>query len=786
MIQDSLLTITMIVYNEEKYIATAIPSILAQTFRDYNFFIINNGSTDGTLSIIEHFASQDSRITVINKQENDPAYGYKVFDLVKTPYYMSAAGHDFYLPQYVEKCLARLQSDPRIVLAYSKTMFLKDDKIFGPIPAVFETMEMSPINRSLFVAGGLVEAYQQYGIFRFDALIKVKIHHELAFDHIMLSELALLGMFALIDEPLFYLRQAATWGNVSVYRKKHFPDEANGVKPFLQMLAAFIEIADGCPDPIDRQMFKLAMFTSCTLRYKSILEMFDESLPSLFALSGFKELYACIEQLNGTFANVLLPHYTSEKADTPLPTGRADAAPSPAPMPSLEAGQLCPCRSNKRFRDCHGDLAWIRLLNTSIPTVAADKVLLGQALFYAKRGNLPLADLLVRSQIAQNPADADSLALLAEIALKIGKSRVALECLTGVLGILDRQKDQPERAAAVRSSLALLNSYEEEPAGADGRPKYLLIKAWGYGFWSDVDHLLGALLLAELTGRTPVVHWGENTLFGDPECTNAFDLYFEPVSEPAIGQLVGGDLSYYPPKWRSDNLLQENVDKWSGPYSRQSGILFFGRNEDVVVSDFHTPVAQLLPWIDKSSPYSQMKWHEIYRHLYAKYLVLKPQLAERIEEFYRQNMQGHQWLGVHVRGSDKILEQRDLERLNQEYYSQIDSLLSYNKELRIFLLTDSSTYLQAFIARYGDRILTTDAIRTDGEQGVHLMGHSGKEVGQAVIFDSYLGARCDYFLGNGGSNVSAAVGSLKAWEEGRFKLLGRDLRSNINVTIHNW
>ena len=44
---------------------------------------------------------------------------------------------------------------------------------------------------------------------------------------------------------------------------------------------------------------------------------------------------------------------------------------------------------------------------------------------------------------------------------------------------------------------------------------YLLIKS--YGFWSDVEHVIGALLLAEMTGRTPVVHWGGNSYFTDDE-----------------------------------------------------------------------------------------------------------------------------------------------------------------------------------------------------------------------------------------------------------------------------
>jgi hypothetical protein len=40
----------------------------------------------------------------------------------------------------------------------------------------------------------------------------------------------------------------------------------------------------------------------------------------------------------------------------------------------------------------------------------------------------------------------------------------------------------------------------------DGHARYLLIKAWGFGFWADLDHVLGALLLADLTRRVPVVY----------------------------------------------------------------------------------------------------------------------------------------------------------------------------------------------------------------------------------------------------------------------------------------
>ena len=62
-------TVTMPVYNGERYLGQAIESILNQTFRDFEFIIIDDGSTDGTAGILAHYQQIDSRIHVY-LQEN--------------------------------------------------------------------------------------------------------------------------------------------------------------------------------------------------------------------------------------------------------------------------------------------------------------------------------------------------------------------------------------------------------------------------------------------------------------------------------------------------------------------------------------------------------------------------------------------------------------------------------------------------------------------------------------------------------------------------------------------
>jgi len=59
------LSVVMSVFNGEKYIAEAIDSVLNQDFIDFEFIIVNDGSTDGSLRIIQSYS--DKRIVLVNK-----------------------------------------------------------------------------------------------------------------------------------------------------------------------------------------------------------------------------------------------------------------------------------------------------------------------------------------------------------------------------------------------------------------------------------------------------------------------------------------------------------------------------------------------------------------------------------------------------------------------------------------------------------------------------------------------------------------------------------------------
>lgn len=64
-----MISIIVPVYNSEKYIDRCLDSILNQTYKDLEIVLVNDGSNDQSLKILENYALRDTRIKVVN-QEN--------------------------------------------------------------------------------------------------------------------------------------------------------------------------------------------------------------------------------------------------------------------------------------------------------------------------------------------------------------------------------------------------------------------------------------------------------------------------------------------------------------------------------------------------------------------------------------------------------------------------------------------------------------------------------------------------------------------------------------------
>lgn len=67
------ISIIIPVYNAERYLRQCIESVIAQTFKDWEAILVNDGSKDGSLAICQEYASKDDRIKVIDKPNGGPS-----------------------------------------------------------------------------------------------------------------------------------------------------------------------------------------------------------------------------------------------------------------------------------------------------------------------------------------------------------------------------------------------------------------------------------------------------------------------------------------------------------------------------------------------------------------------------------------------------------------------------------------------------------------------------------------------------------------------------------------
>lgn len=308
--------------------------------------------------------------------------------------------------------------------------------------------------------------------------------------------------------------------------------------------------------------------------------------------------------------------------------------------------------------------------------------------------------------------------------------------------------------------------------------RFLLIRAWGCGFWSAMEHVSGQLLIAELANRIPVIYWGAESLYAAdrPLEEDAFTMYFLPVSNYSIEDIENVFFTYFPTKWKYVNVRYPvpitYLDLLNHP---QETLSFFNRTENVLVSQLHTDIHLYKHLINESHPAYGLDFHDIHRYFYQKYFKLQSSLEDEIEQFYQKHMKDrHPILGVHVRGSDKIRERPHLHQLNASYTPEIENYMNNNPTASIFLLTDSEAILASYKNKYGDRIINTDSIRTlDDRFSVHydLNQYSKRQKGIDVLKDTYLALKCDHFIGAIYSNVSLAIFRLKNWPEGSITLI---------------
>jgi len=105
------ISVVIPVYNKDKYLKKTIQSVLNQSFKDFELIVINDGSTDNSLEVIQSF--DDTRIRCFNQENQGVAVARNLgVDKAKTPLIAFLDGDDIWLKNHLDEIWQLYQKFP--------------------------------------------------------------------------------------------------------------------------------------------------------------------------------------------------------------------------------------------------------------------------------------------------------------------------------------------------------------------------------------------------------------------------------------------------------------------------------------------------------------------------------------------------------------------------------------------------------------------------------------------------------------------------------------------------
>ncbi len=126
-----MISIVMPVYNAQQYVVQCVESVLAQSFTNYEFIIVDDGSTDKTLQLIESF--DDSRIVLIKNKHDYIGSLNLGLKRAKGKYIARIDADDIMQPDRLKVQYHIMETEPSITICSSWFIPFSDDNSFGSI-----------------------------------------------------------------------------------------------------------------------------------------------------------------------------------------------------------------------------------------------------------------------------------------------------------------------------------------------------------------------------------------------------------------------------------------------------------------------------------------------------------------------------------------------------------------------------------------------------------------------------------------------------------------------------
>jgi glycosyltransferase involved in cell wall biosynthesis len=198
-----LVTISSAFYNTGPAILDMVKSVFAQTFTDWELLLINDGSTDDSLAIVE--SVDDPRVRIYSNDRNrGRSFSLnRITELARGKYIARMDSDDLCSPTRIEKQVRLLESDPRLDAVSAGVIYLdKQDNPIGDMvtPTRHDEICRTPWRTIHMVHGALMAKKEYYRKTPYREDIRIAV------DFNMFVRSHRFSTFSNVPEPLYYYR----------------------------------------------------------------------------------------------------------------------------------------------------------------------------------------------------------------------------------------------------------------------------------------------------------------------------------------------------------------------------------------------------------------------------------------------------------------------------------------------------------------------------------------------------------------------------------------------------
>lgn len=234
-------SVIVAVYNGEMYFERCLKSILAQSYRNMQIILVNDGSTDQTMALCETYKEKDSRIICIHKKNGGLSSARNAgLDIAEGEYIAFVDIDDYVSKDFLKEMIGVIEDTGVDIVQCIKEMGISNDYTF-PLkkitPIVYEKMDYL---RNMFAFhdfdGSQFKVYKRK-LFKEIRFPLNRVCEDVATTHLLIYEA---NEVAYYPQKLYYYFESPT----SIMRGNYKPEKASKLLSFEERIAFFEELGE--------------------------------------------------------------------------------------------------------------------------------------------------------------------------------------------------------------------------------------------------------------------------------------------------------------------------------------------------------------------------------------------------------------------------------------------------------------------------------------------------------------------------------------------------------------